>query len=85
MNFSRVNRDSALGLRFWADATLAVTCAALLVLTAAWPTWIEGIFGVDPDAGSGLVEWAIVAILAATALASALHARSQWRRVYARS
>ena len=74
-----------MGLRFWADAASAVACAALLLLTAAWPTWIERIFGVDPDAGSGLIEWAIVAVLAATGYTAALHARSQWRCASARS
>lgn len=61
--------EHRLRLRFWLESAVAFGSAFLLVLTLAWPEWIEGVFGVDPDHGSGVLEWAIVAaalIFAAT-------------------
>jgi hypothetical protein len=40
----------------------------LLILTLAHPAWIEAVTGLDPDHGSGLVEYLIVAGCAALAL-----------------
>jgi hypothetical protein len=47
---------------FWIEVLLALGNALLLVMTVLWKEWIEIVFGVDPDAGSGSVEWAIVGI-----------------------
>jgi hypothetical protein len=66
--------------RFWIELALALANAALLVATLLWNEWIELVFHVDPDAGSGALEWAIVAAtLALTAVFFGL-ARSEWRR-----
>jgi hypothetical protein len=69
-----------LGLRFWAACGLAVSCTALTVLTVMWPTWIEGLFGFDPDEGSGALEWAF-ATLPFLAIVGVLLARVKWRRI----
>ena len=45
----------------------AFTSAVLAGLTAVRPDWLE-VTGVDPDAHSGAVEWAIVIALLAIAL-----------------
>lgn len=68
------------GRAFWTEATLASVAGALAVLTLAWPDWIEGVFGVDPDRHSGALEWALVAICCATALAFSALARREWQR-----
>lgn len=47
----------------------------LAVLTMVWPTWIEGLFGVDPDGGTGETEWGIVAVFALAAVALFVVAR----------
>ena len=47
---------------------LAVIAAVLAVVTFAWPDWIEGLFRVDPDAGSGAAEWGFVFGLALLAV-----------------
>jgi hypothetical protein len=33
------------------ETVLAAAFAILALVTVKWPTWIEAIFGVDPDAG----------------------------------
>jgi hypothetical protein len=66
--------------RFWIAVVAALSSAASLVLTLLWRDWIEIIFHVDPDRGSGALEWLIVvALLSATVLFGTL-ARNEWRR-----
>jgi len=66
--------------RAWIEIVLTITSAALALLTAVSSAWIEAVFGIDPDAGNGAVEWAIVAMLTGAAVAFAVSARSEWRR-----
>lgn len=66
--------------RFWAQAAVSAAAAVLLVVTLISREWIEEIFGVDPDGGSGELEWLIVAGLAAVGFALGLTARREWRR-----
>jgi hypothetical protein len=58
-------------------AALAVTAMASALITTIWPTWIEGLFGAAPDAGSGEAEWWLVAVLLAIAIAAGLFARRE--------
>lgn len=44
--------------------SLAVVSAALAVLTAIVPDWLESTIGLDPDGGNGSFEWLIVVALA---------------------
>ena len=46
--------------RYWFELGLAVLAGALAVLTLINHEWIEVAFGVDPDQGSGALEWGIV-------------------------
>jgi len=67
--------------RMYAELTAAAALVAISVLTVVWPEWIERIFGLDPDAGSGAAE-------AVTVIASALAAGALWghrRRALRRS
>jgi hypothetical protein len=61
--------------RFLVETALAVVSAALLLLTLLWKEWIEILFGVDPDGGSGALEWAIVAAMFAITVAFGALAR----------
>jgi len=66
--------------RFWIELILAVASLALLALTIVWTEWIEFVFHVDPDAGSGELEWAIVGVTLMLTLAFSMLARMEWRR-----
>jgi Na+-driven multidrug efflux pump len=68
------------GRRLWTEALLGGVSLALCVLSLAWPEWIEEIFGVDPDAGSGATEWLATVGFAVAAVALSLLARRDWRR-----
>jgi hypothetical protein len=60
----------------------AASCAlfsVLTVMTAIWPTWIEGITGFEPDGGSGETEWGFVLVLGVLAIAFGLLARRHYR------
>lgn len=73
-----------LRLRYWiAVATGAVGCVLGLV-TLVWHDWIEIIFRVDPDKGSGELEWFIVAgclAVSALCLVFALYERRRARHL----
>jgi hypothetical protein len=72
--------SKGLGFRFWCESALGATAAFLAVLTLAWPDWIEGVFGFDPDNHNGSFEWAIVVVLAVAAAGCGALARREWRR-----
>ena len=63
------------------EIVLSALLGALTVLTAVWPDWIEGLLGVDPDGGTGTVEWLIVAALAVATVVVAVLARRDLRLV----
>jgi hypothetical protein len=75
-----MDQSRNLGVRFWAEAALAAVSGFLLGLTLVWRDWIEEIFGVDPDNGSGALEWAIVVALVVTLVVSVALARTELRR-----
>jgi hypothetical protein len=66
--------------RFWVESASALTTVILAVVTLVWPQWIEAVFGVDPDGGSGAAEVAVVGVLAIITLVLAGAAGLEWRR-----
>ena len=69
--------------RLRVEVTLAVISAALCVLTFAFPQWIEESTGLEPDAGSGALEWIIAGVFLTATLVSAVLARRDYRRLAA--
>lgn len=67
--------------RFWIEAGLATASAILFLATLVAPAWIEAVFRVDPDGGSGALEWLIAAAFAAATVALTLGARHELRRL----
>jgi hypothetical protein len=61
------------------EFALAGVFAILALLTAVVPDWIEVVFKVDPDGGSGALEWWIVIGFGAVAVAAALLGRHHYR------
>jgi hypothetical protein len=72
-----------LRMRFWLEICMASVTGTLFLLTLVWRDWIEVVFGVEPDAGSGMLEWTIVAILLALTIALFSLAGYEWRRTQA--
>lgn len=67
--------------RFWLEMGLALLSGLIIVATGLDPEWIEDVFGIDPDARSGLLELSLV-IAAVIGLVGLLLARSEWRRAH---
>jgi ABC-type thiamin/hydroxymethylpyrimidine transport system permease subunit len=65
------------------EVVLAVMSAALCVLTLVFPEWIEELTGLEPDAGSGALEWIIAGVFLVAAVVSAVLARRDYRRLAA--
>jgi hypothetical protein len=58
-------------IRMIVEYVLAGVFVVLTILTLVMPQWIEAIFRIDPDRGSGALEWAIVAVFGVLALIAA--------------
>ena len=66
--------------RFWVETALAAATGLLAVITLLSKDWIETVFGIDPDEGSGALEWALVLTLLAVTVILGVVARQEWRR-----
>ncbi|MER6025815.1 ABC transporter permease [Streptomyces sp. NPDC001851] len=67
------------------EAIAACVSGVLFLVTLVWPDWIERAFGIDPDAHSGAVEWAVVAVALCATIVFSLLARGTYRRARALS
>jgi len=83
MEEAAVAGTRAVRSRFWVETAFGSLAGLLAVVTVFSREWLEVLFGVDPDGGSGALEWTIVAVLAALALAFGLAARGELRRAAA--
>ena len=61
------------------ESVLAMLRSYFAVVTAVWPTWIESLFEVSPDAGTGESEWWVVAVFLVVAVVAAVLARRDRR------
>ena len=69
--------------RFWFEAVVAALGIALFVLTLITRERFEALTGIDPDGGSGALEFGLAAGVFAIAVISALAARRTYRRATA--
>jgi uncharacterized membrane protein YdcZ (DUF606 family) len=69
-------------IAFWLDASLGSIAFGLTVLTVVYRNWIERLTGLDPDAGSGALEWAIAGGLLSIAIVFGALARREWRTAH---
>jgi hypothetical protein len=67
--------------RFWVESAATIALASLAVITFLWHDWVEILFRIDPDEGSGMLEWGIVALLAGATLVAGAIAGLEWRRI----
>src|SRR5262245_54747543 len=67
---TRRREEGAMSGRRQVIALFAIGALTLgvVILTALEPAWIEALAGIDPDGGSGKVEWVVVLVLAAVGL-----------------
>ena len=72
--------DRSVRVRFWLELVCGLLGAVLFGVTLLTREWIELIFGVDPDNGSGALELAIAIGLLAVSIVSGLLAVREWRR-----
>jgi hypothetical protein len=66
--------------RFWFEIVVGGLGIVLLVVTLISREWIEIVFGIDPDGGSGALEMAISVALLGVASVSFVLARREFVR-----
>ena len=66
--------------RFWVEMALTAISIALLVVTLAWREWIEIVFKVEPDHGSGTLGWVVVVGALVFAVTFSISAGRGWGR-----
>jgi hypothetical protein len=69
---------SQLRTRFWVELLVGAFAALATVIAVASPDWIERLFGLDLDHGSGIIEWSIACGLLFISLALTALARREW-------
>jgi hypothetical protein len=68
-----------LKVRVRLEMAVALAAGILGLVTIFWHDWIEALTGWDPDQHNGTVEWVLVVVLLAVAIAVGLVARRHWR------
>ena len=71
---------NALRRRFWLETGMAIVTSVLCVITLVQRDWIEIVSGVDPDNGSGALEWLIVGAFMVVTIMLFTLASYEWRR-----
>jgi hypothetical protein len=66
--------------RFWFEVIVGGSGLVLFIVTLISREWIEIVFGVDPDGGSGTLEMVIALGLLCIAAASFVLARREYMR-----
>jgi hypothetical protein len=72
-----------LPVHFWIELALGTITAAASLLTLLQPTWIEVIFGADPDRSSGSAELLLLTSLVLATLTLSTLAVHTWKNAHA--
>ena len=65
----------------WVECAAGCVSLAFFAMTVVWHDWIEVLFGVDPDHGSGALEWIVaITLLVITGMSAHLARRSYFLR-----
>ena len=72
-------------IRTQLETAVSVISGGLALLTVISPSWIEELTGLEPDDGTGVIEWLFVAAFAAIAVALGLLARRDYLLARARA
>ena len=73
--------ERRLKTRLRVESILAAISAGLFVLTLINAEWIEALTGLEPDAGSGALEFLIAAAFLVAAVVTALMALRDYRQL----
>lgn len=66
--------------RFWFEVAAVIVNFVLFGVTLAVPSWIEFIFHVEPDGGSGALESIVVLVWLSGSLVMSVVTGREWRR-----
>lgn len=78
---AEVTEDIRLGRRYRLQVILAWVSAMLIVLAVVVPTWIERLTGLEPDGGSGEMEWLLAVVPCVSSIAFGVLAHRTRRRL----
>ncbi len=78
-----MRKQSVLGTPFYVELLLSLAALVVALVTLVWNDWIELVLKVDPDAGNGSLEKAIVVVLIGAAIVCAWLARLEWQHARA--
>jgi hypothetical protein len=70
---------NTLRFRFWLEIIMALGTAILLAVAFVCNDWIEIAFGLNPDHGSGWMEWFMATVLLVATITLSVLARREWR------
>ena len=73
----------SLAIRYRVECLLTIVSGVALLLAVVAPQWLEGVSGLEPDGGSGAVEWGLASALAVSTAMWFLLARRHRRMLLA--
>lgn len=73
----------SLAIRYRVECLLTVVSGVALLLAVVAPQWLEAVSGLEPDGGSGAVEWGLASVLAVSTTLWFLLARRHRRMLLA--
>lgn len=69
--------------RFWVEVTSCGLALLLTALAVVRRDWIEALLPLEPDGGSGELEWLLAVAALCVAVGLAVAARLEWRGAHA--